>query len=72
MARGGATGVKVLIGEGLVVGPDDVLVIRGPERAFEDGIFDELNRALTMHGLDKRTLIIGGAIEMAKVEKADA
>lgn len=71
MARGGATGVKVIIGEGLVVGPDDVLVLRVPDKTFEPRTLEELNRALTVHGLDKRTLIIGGAIEMAKVEKAE-
>lgn len=61
--------VQFVNAEVLTVGPDEVLIIRFPEKADEytDQIFD----ALEALGLAERTLVFGGEVELSKVKKDD-
>lgn len=53
--------------EALVVGPDEVLVVRIPEGTF-DTTFKELQSALDGVGLQNRYIVFCGKVEFTKVK----
>lgn len=60
--------VRVEIAEGLVIGPDDTLVVRVKDRDFwDEASTDDFQDHLRMV-LGDRFLIIVGDVEIAKVE----
>lgn len=55
--------------EALVVGPDEVLIIRLPENSQDEGI-ELLLEHLKSIGLEHRSLVFSGEVEFAKVQRA--
>lgn len=63
-----ADAIKIVNAEALIVGPDEVLIIRLPEQddpAFLADAMEALGRA----GLDGRCVVITGDAELTKVER---
>jgi hypothetical protein len=60
------TGINIRLAEGVVVGPDDRLIIKiATDSGWDEDMLNELSGQLETMGIRDRTLILVGDIEFA-------